>query len=114
MLLLLGLSLDKNKNLWTELQKISGFGKMLSALILLSFGFSRYFLVGQISSFQVRRLLKFFFTFKVLYTTNLAQKARVRFEALVKMKHRKALRVFYGLPIRGQRTKTNAKTVKIK
>mgnify|MGYP001799560002 CR=1 FL=1 len=110
----LGFVINENKKLLYSLQGIYGFGSKISSKLIVSLGLSKLLKFKNLESFHLKKLLKIIFLLKLVYGSDLKQQSFESREKLRLIKHRRALRFFKGLPVRGQRTKTNAQTAKRK
>ena len=114
MAFLLGFVIRENKKFIQALSDVKGFGVRTSTFLMLSLGVSKFLKFKEATTFQVKRLLRVILLLELVYGPDLDQKIFKRREVLRLIKHRRALRFFKGLPVRGQRTKTNAQTAKKK
>ena len=112
MAFLLGFVVRENKKLIQALSDVKGFGYKTSILLMFTLGVSKFLKFKQLTTFQIKRLLRVIFLLELIYGSNLNQKVFQNRETMRLIKHRRALRFFRGLPVRGQRTKTNAQTQK--
>lgn len=113
MVYLLKTELKKNKQLWLALSQIYGIGNSLSFLLCKKAGISKNFNVYELSPEQINKLCKILKGSKKFFTSDLKKLHNLTFKNLVTIKTYKGLRRLKGLPVRGQRTHTNAKTAKI-
>ena len=102
--------LPKNKSLSFALQSIYGLGKVQSFFICKKLGFSKNLMVKDLSKEQVSRLIKVIESMDILVAGDLLKARLLVAKKLVSIKSYRGLRRYQGLPIRGQRTRTNAKT----
>lgn len=114
MAFLLGSIINENKKILQALQNVPGFGAKISSLLSNTLGLGNFLYFKNLKAFQHKKLLKIILFFGLIYGTDLRQKKFTSREVLRLIKHRKALRFFKGLPVRGQRTKTNAQTAQKK
>lgn len=106
-----GLDLPKNKNIWIALTYIYGIGKSLSSLILEEAGIEFSRKVGELKEDElaiIRRIIES--KFKV--GGDLRKEEKTNIKRLMDTNSYKGLRHKKGLPVRGQRTHTNARTRK--
>jgi small subunit ribosomal protein S13 len=97
-----------NKNLYSSLTIIHGINKAVVKRIELVNGFSRYRKLNEIEIkglFFIKRQLIFFFDKEY-------NKELKNIEKYKKMRNYKGMRHTFKLPVRGQRTHTNAKTIR--
>ena len=80
--------------------------------ILKKLGFCKNFKLTIISKFQVFNLIKVTKSFNLLLANDLKKFLFETFKNTLKIKLIKSFRKMQGLPVRGQRTHTNAKTAK--
>ena len=104
--------LPKNKSLLLALSSIYGIGKTNALLLCKKLGFSRNFLVQDLSKEQLSKLLKSIELSNILIAGDLLKLKLLISKKLVSIKSYKGLRRYQGLPVRGQRTHTNAKTAR--
>lgn len=102
--------LSKNKLLSFALSKIYGLGKSHAFSICKKLGFSRNLTVQALSKEQISRLIKQIESLELLIAGDLLKVRLLIVTKLVSIKSYKGLRRYQGLPVRGQRTHTNAKT----
>ena len=110
MLYLFESELPKNKSLPFALSTIYGLGKTSSVNICKKLGFSKNLTVSDLSKEQVSKLVKNIESSNILIGGDLLKTRLLIAEKLVSMKSYRGLRRYQGLPVRGQRTHTNAKT----
>lgn len=104
----------KNKSIFLGLRKILGIGKKNSVFFSKKIGCSINCKINQLSEEQIFKLLKFIDKSKILTNDDLKKYQLFVFKKLILIKSYRGLRRLKGLPVRGQRTHTNAKTAKIK
>ena len=102
--------LSKNKLLLFALQSIYGLGKAQNLFICKKLGFSKNVVVKDLSKEQVGRLIKTIESLNILVAGDLLKARLLVSKRLVSIKSYRGLRRHQGLPVRGQRTHTNAKT----
>ena len=111
MLHIFGKTIPTKKNIFYSLQKLFGVNNFNSLKICKKNGFNPISKINKLKLLQKKRLVKSIdssFTIeqdlkKILFDNK---------EQLLKIKHNRGIRNFNGLPVHGQRTKTNAKTKK--
>ncbi len=106
-----GLDLPKNKNIWIALTYIYGIGKSSSSAILeeAGIGFNRK--VGELKEDElaiIRRIIEG----KYKVGGDLKKEEKTNIKRLMDTSSYRGLRHKKGLPVRGQRTHTNARTRK--
>lgn len=111
MIRIAGVNLPDNKRAVIGLTAIYGIGRSLSARILSELGISPDVHVGQLTSGEEQKIREFI-------ESNVKVEGELRREAAMNIKHHKDIgtlrgtRHSRGLPVRGQRTKTNSRTVR--
>lgn len=98
------------KPLKISLQKIYGLGKKSSILLCKQLGFSDNIKISELSPLQLSKLIKTIERSKLLITNELRKSQSFSLRNLVGIKAYRGLRRITGLPVRGQRTHTNAKS----
>lgn len=112
MVFLFNIDLTKNKLAFLSLTAVFGLGKKITLKILKKLGFSKNFKLEIISKLQVFNLIKVIKSFNLLLANDLKKFLFESFKNTLKIKLVKSFRRMQGLPVRGQRTHTNAKTAK--
>jgi small subunit ribosomal protein S13 len=107
-----GVRLLQNKFIHLFLNLVFGIGKFNSNLILKKLGFSLNFKIKNLTKNQYYRLIKLIEALDILIAIDLKKFRFSIFKKKLKTKLLKSFRKVNGLPVRGQRTKTNAKTAK--
>ena len=102
--------LPENKSVFLSLTHIYGLGKFNSLLICKRLGFSKNLKVKNLSKEQVNKLVKTIEYLNIELASDLKKSKIISIKKLISIKSYKGLRKTKGLPIRGQRTHTNAKT----
>jgi small subunit ribosomal protein S13 len=102
--------LPKNKSVFLSLVHIYGLGKCKSFFICKRLGFSRNFKVENLSKEHSSRLIKTIEHLNLKLASDLKKSKLLATKKLIAMKSYKGSRKMRGLPARGQRTHTNAKT----
>lgn len=110
MLYILETELPENKSIYFSLTNVFGIGKFQSFLICKKIGFSRNCKLSKLTSNQTIKLLKLIETSNILINSTLKKYKIVLIKKLTQIKTYKGIRRLRGLPVRGQRTHTNAKT----
>jgi len=101
-----------NKSIYFSIQKIYGIGKKQSFLICKKLGFSINLKTVDLSNDQIIKLVKMIEKSNLIITSELKKLQSLFLKKLVEIKSYKGLRKIQGLPVRGQRTHTNAKTAR--
>jgi small subunit ribosomal protein S13 len=104
--------LPENKSVHLALTHIYGIGKVNSSLICRKLGFSVNLKLKNLSKDQTTRLIKTIETLNIELASDLKKLQLLVLKKLVSIKSYKGLRRKQGLPVRGQRTHTNAKTAR--
>lgn len=102
--------LPKYKSLFFALRYIYGLGKFHTFFICKKLGFSKNLIVINLSKEQISKLVKYIESLDILIAGDLLKAELLIVQNLVLIKSYRGLRRYQGLPIRGQRTHTNAKT----
>jgi len=110
MIYILETKLLENKPIYFSLTKIFGVGQFQSFLICKKLGLSYNCKLSTLTPDQILKLIKFIENLNLLITSNLKKSKILLAKKLVQIKAYKGLRKLRGLPVRGQRTHTNAKT----
>ena len=101
-----------SKSLNFSLQKIYGLGKYQTNIICKKLGFSANHKTSQLTKEQIVKLIRTIENSNLILTNELKKLQIFTLKKLVKIKSYTGLRRLKGLPVRGQRTHTNAKTSK--
>lgn len=107
---LFGTKLLINKFVILGLQLIFGVGKIISLFVLKKLGFCLNLKVKSLTKFQIYNLVNVLKNLDIFLYLELKKFRFLNFKKLLKIKLVKGYRKKNGLPIRGQRTHTNAKT----
>lgn len=110
---LFDVEISKTKSLLFALKSIYGLNKF-SLIILKKLGLSSNIKVKYLSTDQITKLISFLNLSNILLANNLKLFNFRIFKNLISLKSVKSIRLLKGLPVRGQRTHTNAKTAKKK
>ena len=95
-----------------SLQKIYGLGKYQTNIICKQLGFTNNLKIHNLTNDQIFKLVKLIEDSNLKITTELKKSQILALKELVEIKAYKGLRRINGLPVRGQRTHTNARTAK--
>lgn len=112
MVYILETKLFENKSIVFALNSIYGIGRYQSFIICKKLGFSTNFKVKNLSEEQIKKLLEIIYNSNLMITSDLKNLKNLILKNLVSIKSQRGLRRIRGLPIRGQRTHTNARTAK--
>lgn len=107
-------NLPDNMSIFFALKRIYGIGKKSSYLICKKLGFSINFKVKNLSKDQITNILNLIESLNLVITSDLKKFKRLLINNLISIKSYRGLRLTQGLPVRGQRTHTNAKTARKK
>jgi small subunit ribosomal protein S13 len=104
-----GVDIPRNKQVWVALQYIYGIGPALSQRIIEQTNVSPVTRVSDLSEEEVNRLRE---VIDREYTVegDLRKEVNLNIKRLVEIGSYRGLRHRYNLPVRGQRTRTNART----
>ena len=100
------------KSVLFALTYIYGINKSTSIFMCKTLGFAKNLKVKNLSSDQVNDLIKLLESLNILIESNLKKIKQINLKKLISIKSYRGLRKSYGLPIRGQRTHTNARTAR--
>lgn len=110
---LFGYTLNSDRLLSYELTKVKGIGISSSRMLLSMMGFDpRYFYVRQITQDQIDELRRLIDNSELKIGRELDNFVQDNVKRLVDAKSYKGIRHLRHMPVRGQRTHTNAKTAK--
>lgn len=107
-------TLEDSKSVSFSLASIYGVGKINSVLVCKQLGFSKNLRLKNLSKKQEDSVIDNIKMFKLLTGSELKLKNQLSLEKLITIKSYKGLRRYKGLPIRGQRTRSNARTARKK
>jgi small subunit ribosomal protein S13 len=110
MVYLLETKLLETKSIFFALSNIYGIGKTKSFKICKKLGFSMNLKVQHLSDEQIVKILKVIELSNLVITSELKKVQMLILKHLISIKSYRGLRRIKGLPVRGQRTHTNAKT----
>ena len=110
MLYLLETKLPENKSVFFALTKIYGIGKNTAFLICKKLGFSINLKVKELTQEQVSEILQTVESLDLTLNNELKKFKSLSLKKLISIKSYRGLRRVRGLPVRGQRTHTNAKS----
>ena len=110
MIYILETNLLENKSVYFSLINIFGIGQFQSFLICKKLGLSHNYKLSKLTPDQIVKLIKFIENLNLLINNNLKKEKIILAKKLVQIKAYRGIRKLRGLPVRGQRTHTNAKT----
>eukprot|EP00171_Calliarthron_tuberculosum_P017252 IDg17252t1 len=108
---LLGAVLPARKKLWVALQNVYGIGPSRSQALCFEIGATPNTTAGELGQFQLSQLLTHIENNYVV-ANDLRNATRSAVQRLVTIRCYRGLRHVQRLPVRGQRTHTNARTQK--
>ena len=104
--------ISENKPIFVSLTQIYGIGHFTAVLICKKLGFSKNLKIKDLSKEQILKLIKTIELLKLNIASDLKKSNLLNSKNLISIKSYKGLRRNQGLPVRGQRTHTNARTAK--
>lgn len=110
MLYLLETKLSENKSVFFALTNVYGIGRNTASLICKKLGFSVNLKTKDLTQEQVEELLQVVDSMDLTLNNELKKLRSLTLKTLVSIKSYRGLRRVRGLPVRGQRTHTNAKS----
>lgn len=110
MVYILETELPENKSIYFSLTKIFGIGKFRSFLICKKIGFLPNYKLSKLTSKHIIELQKLIEILKIKINNTLKKYEIMLIKKRIQIKTYKGIRKLQGLPIRGQRTRTNANT----
>jgi small subunit ribosomal protein S13 len=111
MIQILGIFLKENKKFYLQVQRVFGIGSTRAAFLCRILGISQAVKVNKLAPGQIRFIRKFLETHYLL-GRDLKKNIHENIERLSSIGAYRGTRHRYGLPVRGQRTRTNARTRK--
>jgi len=112
MLYLLETKLPENKSVFFALSNIYGIGRNTAFLICKKLGFSVNFKIKDLTQEQVTEILQLVDSLNLTLNNELKKSKSLRLKTLTSIRSYRGLRRVRGLPVRGQRTHTNANSSK--
>lgn len=106
-----GITMNANKRLPYALQAVYGLGNKRVSDICSYMGISEKLRISDLSDAQISKMCRFIEQ-SYLIETELRKNQSYNLKRLLDIKSYRGLRHVHGLPVRGQRTHTNAKTQK--
>jgi small subunit ribosomal protein S13 len=107
-------TLPEKKSVFFALTHVYGINYSISLLICKKLGFSQNFKVKELSSEQIENLIKITELMNLKIGVELKKRKQLRNKTLVTIKSYRGFRKSQGLPARGQRTHTNARSCRKK
>jgi small subunit ribosomal protein S13 len=114
MIYLFEAELPDNMSIFFALNRIYGLGKTRSFLICKKLGFSINLKIKHLSKEQINEILNIIEDLNFILASDLKKFKALVTKNLIEIKSYRGLRKYQGLPVRGQRTHTNAKTARKK
>ncbi|MGH8214595.1 MAG: 30S ribosomal protein S13 [Rhodanobacteraceae bacterium] len=105
-----GVNLPVNKHVWVGLQSIYGIGRSRSKTICVQAGIDPATMIKSLSEGEVEKLRQEVARFAI--EGDLRREVGISIKRLIDLGTYRGLRHRRGLPVRGQRTRTNARTRK--
>lgn len=112
MLYILETNLLEQKSVVFALTKVHGIGKNTAFSICKKLGFSINLKVKNLTQEQIAEMLRLIDSLNLLLNNELKKFKSLTLKNLISIKSYRGLRRVRGLPVRGQRTHTNAKSAK--
>ena len=112
MIYILERKLNINKSIFYGLNEVYGLGQKTSFKICKALGFTQNLKIKELSKSQTKNLLIYVNNLTIKINDDLKQLKIVSLQNSISIKTYRGLRKIRGFPVRGQRTKTNAKTAK--
>ena len=110
MLYIFDSELPQNKSILFAMVSIFGIGKFHAYSLCNKLGFSKNLKVKNLSKEQITKLIKLIELSNKTIGNDLKKLRLLKAKKLLSIKSYKGLRRRHGLPVRGQRTHTNART----
>ena len=110
MLYVLETKLPENKSVVFALTKVYGIGEKTAYLICKKLGFSVNLKTKDLTQEQVEEIIQLVDSSNLTLNNELKKLRSLNLKTLVSIKSYRGLRRVRGLPVRGQRTHTNAKS----
>jgi small subunit ribosomal protein S13 len=110
MLYLLETKLPENKSVFFALTNIYGIGKSTAFSVCKKLGFSINLKTKDLTQEQITEMLQLIDSLNLKLNNELKKFRSINLKTLVSIKSYRGLRRVRGLPVRGQRTHTNAKS----
>lgn len=110
MVYILETELPGKKSIYFALTKIYGIGNLNAEIICKKLGFSINYKLSKLTDDQIFKFIKLVETSNLTINNSLKKSKILLAKKLVQIKTYRGIRKLRGLPVRGQRTHTNAKT----
>ena len=112
MLYLLETNLPENKSVFFALTYIYGIGNTTAFRICKKLGFSTNLKIKDLTQEQILEILQVIDSMDLVLNNELKKLRSLSLKNLIQIKSYRGLRRVRGLPVRGQRTHTNAKSAR--
>jgi len=112
MLYLLETKLPENKSVFFALTNVYGIGQTTAFLICKKLGFSMNLKIKDLTQEQIVDILQIVDSLNLTLNNELKKLRSLTLKKLISIKSYRGLRRVRGLPVRGQRTHTNAKSAR--
>lgn len=112
MLYLLETKLPEKKSIFFALTNVYGIGKSTAFLICKKLGFSINLKIKDLTQEQTTEILQLIDSLNLTLNNELKKLKSLTLKNLISIKSYRGLRRVRGLPVRGQRTHTNAKSAR--
>ena len=110
MLYILETKLPENKSIVFALTRVYGIGEKTACLICKKLGFSVNLKTKDLTQEQIEELIQLVESLNLTLNNELKKLRSLNLKTLISIKSYRGLRRVRGLPVRGQRTHTNAKS----
>jgi len=114
MVYILGVNLNNNSKAKYAIQRIYGIGYFIALIMFNDLNLGHSLRIRDLTQNILVKILKWVDKNKLLVESSLKQKIALDINKLKSIKLYRGLRHAYNLPVRGQRTKTNASSVRKK
>jgi len=114
MVYILGVNLNNNSKAKYAIQRIYGIGYFIALIMFNDLNLGHNLRIRDLTQNILVKILKWVDKNKLLVESSLKQKIALDINKLKSIKLYRGLRHAYNLPVRGQRTKTNASSVRKK
>jgi len=102
--------LPENKSIFFAMTHVFGIGKSQALFTCKKLGFSKNLKVKNLSKEQIQKLVSTIEFSNLVLVGDLKKLKSLKLKKLLSIKSYKGFRLKQGLPVRGQRTHTNART----
>ena len=109
MIYILETDIPVKKSIYLSLRNIYGLGKSKINFLCKTIGLSPNIKTEKLSPEKLKKLIKIVNSLNITITSELKKQLSLNLKTLISIKCYRGLRKLKGLPVRGQRTHTNAK-----